>query len=109
MAKNDPVGMLSSVPLFSECTKKELRQIAGAAKEVEHEAGSVVAREGDHGVGFFLILDGTAKISRDGRTVRRLGPGDSVVQQPGGPHDWQNRARSEFSSPQCAQTRIARV
>jgi CRP/FNR family cyclic AMP-dependent transcriptional regulator len=76
VAKTDPVSMLASVPLFSECSKKELREIAGAAKEVEHKAGAVVAREGDQGVGFFLILDGTARISRSARTLRRLGPGD---------------------------------
>jgi CRP/FNR family transcriptional regulator, cyclic AMP receptor protein len=76
VAKKDPASLLANVPLFSECTKKELRAIAGAAKEVEHQEGAVIAREGDKGMGFFLILDGTAKISVGGRTKRRLGAGD---------------------------------
>ena len=76
MAKKDPSNLLASVPLFSECTKKELDAIAEAAKEVDHKEGAVIAREGDKGIGFFLILDGTARISVGGRTRRRLGPGD---------------------------------
>ena len=76
MANKDPVKLLQGVPLFSGCSKKELRAIAGATKEVQHPAGSVIAREGESGVGFFLILDGTARISIGGKTKRRLGPGD---------------------------------
>ena len=76
MAHTETTTMLANVPLFSECSKKELQHIADLAKEVEHREGAVIAREGDKGVGFFLILDGTAKISMGGRTRRRLGPGE---------------------------------
>jgi CRP-like cAMP-binding protein len=68
--------MLSNVPLFSECSKKELQEIASVSKEVDHKEGAVIAREGDKGMGFFLILDGTAKVSVGGRTRRKLGPGE---------------------------------
>jgi CRP/FNR family cyclic AMP-dependent transcriptional regulator len=76
VADKDPVELLQGVPLFSGCSKKELRAIARAAKEVRHKPGAVIAREGDTGVGFFLILDGTAKISVGGKAKARLGPGD---------------------------------
>jgi len=76
VADKDATKLLASVPLFSGCTKKELQAIAAAAKEVQHGEGDVIAREGDQGLGFFLILDGTAKISVGGRTRRRLGAGD---------------------------------
>ena len=76
MAEKNVVELLASVPLFQGCTKKELRVIADAAKEVHHTAGSVIAREGDSGMGFFLILDGTAKVSIGGRTKAKLGHGD---------------------------------
>ena len=76
MADKDPVQLLADVPLFSECTKRELKAIAGAAKLIEHRAGAVIAREGDKGVGFFLILDGDAKVTIGGRVRNRLGPGD---------------------------------
>lgn len=76
MANHDAVKMLSSVPLFSECTTKELEAIQRAAKEVTHAAGSVLAKEGDSGLGFFLILEGTASVSVSGQRRTSLGPGD---------------------------------
>jgi glutaminase len=68
---------LSKVPLFSECSDKDLRMIASSVKEVEHPEGRVVVREGQSGVAFFLIAEGTAKVTVKGRTRAKLGPGDS--------------------------------
>jgi len=70
------VKLLSGVPLFSELSTKELNAIAGAAKEISHRAGSVLAREGETGIGFFLITDGTAKVTVGGRGRATLRPGD---------------------------------
>jgi CRP/FNR family transcriptional regulator, cyclic AMP receptor protein len=70
------IDLLGSVPLFSECTAKELRAIAGVTKEVEHHEGDVLAREGDKGLGFFVIADGEARVSIRGRSRAKLGPGD---------------------------------
>jgi len=68
--------MLKGVPLFADCSKRELEAIAGAIKEVNHAPGHVIAREGDIGVGFFLITDGTATVSVGGRPRAKLKPGD---------------------------------
>ncbi len=76
MAKQDPVKMLADVPIFEGLSKKELSQIAGAAKEITHRQGSVLARQGQSGVGFFLILDGSAGVKVGDRSRGRLGPGD---------------------------------
>jgi CRP/FNR family cyclic AMP-dependent transcriptional regulator len=70
------VKKLAGVPLFSECSNKDLQLIARAGKEATHREGTVIAREGEAGVGFFLLLDGTAKVTIGGRTVAKLGPGD---------------------------------
>jgi CRP/FNR family transcriptional regulator, cyclic AMP receptor protein len=67
---------LTKVPMFSECTKRELQAIVRAAKEVSHREGHVIAQEGDRGVGFFLIIDGAAKVSIGGKTRAKLGAGD---------------------------------
>ena len=72
----EAVELLSKVPLFSELTKKELQSFASAAKEVRHKPGDVLAREGESGVGFFLIVDGTAAVTVDGKPRARIGPGD---------------------------------
>ena len=77
MAKTpDTIKLLAGVPIFSELSQKELREIARAGKEVSHRQGAVLAREGDPGVGFFLITDGTAGVSVRGNPRRKLGPGD---------------------------------
>lgn len=76
MAKHNPVQMLAGVPIFEGLSKKDLSQIAGAAKQVTHRPGSVLAREGQSGVGFFMILEGTAGVQVGERQRRKLGSGD---------------------------------
>lgn len=76
MTKTETARLLSQVPLFSGLSKKELASLAGAVKEVSHREGDVLAREGDVGLGFFLIVEGTAKVTVNGRVRNRLGPGD---------------------------------
>ena len=36
----------------------------------------MIAREGDRGVGFFLVLEGEARVSRGGKGLAKLKPGD---------------------------------
>jgi CRP/FNR family transcriptional regulator, cyclic AMP receptor protein len=68
--------LLSKVPIFSELSKRELHGIAEAVKEVTHEQGSVLAREGESGIGFFLIVDGTARAEVGGQAKTTMGAGD---------------------------------
>jgi CRP/FNR family cyclic AMP-dependent transcriptional regulator len=67
---------LGKVPLFSGLSQRELDAIVRAGKEVEHRAGHVIAREGDRGIGFFLVIDGEAKVSRGGKGLAKLKAGD---------------------------------
>ena len=76
MAGNDVVSRLSRVPIFSGCGPKELRAIAKGARLVDHRADTVIAREGDPGIGLFVILEGKAKVTVGGVTRNKLGPGD---------------------------------
>jgi CRP/FNR family transcriptional regulator, cyclic AMP receptor protein len=75
LAQDDITTKLAAVPIFSGCSRKELGIIARAAKPVAHKAGAVIAREGERGIGLFLILDGTCAVSIGGRQKGRLGPG----------------------------------
>jgi CRP/FNR family transcriptional regulator, cyclic AMP receptor protein len=77
VAKTDKAELLARVPLFQDLSKKELSALIGEAKEVSHREGAVLAKEGEQGLGFFLIVEGTAKVTVNGRTRRKLGPGDS--------------------------------
>jgi CRP/FNR family transcriptional regulator, cyclic AMP receptor protein len=88
VAQYDVPAKLGNVPIFSGCSKRELSVIARAAKEVSHRAGTVIAREGERGIGLFLILEGECSVSIGGRTRAKLGPGDffgEVALLDGGP------------------------
>ena len=77
MNKTEMANALQSVPLFAGLSTKELVVVADATKEVSAGAGDVLAKEGEHGVGFFLIVDGTARVVVNGRTRRRLSAGET--------------------------------
>jgi len=66
---------LKSIWLFSACTASELRKIRSSLDEVVVPAGKVLVEEGTAGREFFLIVDGTAKVTRNGRQAAMLGPG----------------------------------
>lgn len=88
MASQDMVEQLAKVPLFSECSKREIQLISKAGKRTSRRAGTVLAKEGEAGVGFFLILSGKAEVSIGGRRRTTLGPGEffgEVALLDGGP------------------------
>jgi CRP-like cAMP-binding protein len=72
----DVTTRLKQVPLFSDCSKRELETIARVVKDVRHKAGTVIAREGEPGIGLFVIADGKAEVSIGGRKKTTLGPGE---------------------------------
>jgi CRP/FNR family cyclic AMP-dependent transcriptional regulator len=76
VASNDISAQLGAVPLFSGCSKRELGVIARAAKQVSHKENTVLAREGDRGIGLFLITDGAAKVTIGGKQKAKLQAGD---------------------------------
>ena len=72
------VDLISGVPLFATCSKKELRLIANLADLVEWPQGKTVIREGRPGTEFFVLIEGTVAVSRDGKTLNELTAGDWV-------------------------------
>lgn len=88
MAEPDIAASLAAVPIFSGCSKRELAIIARASKVVVHKDGTVIAREGERGIGLFLILEGRCLVTIGGKTKAKLGPGDffgEVALLDGGP------------------------
>jgi CRP/FNR family cyclic AMP-dependent transcriptional regulator len=75
--KKTLVDMLSRNRLFDELTKRDLLRVIDQSKELEHAPGRVIVVEGSPGVGFHLVLEGTAVVTRNGRRLRTLGPGES--------------------------------
>lgn len=67
---------LASVPLFSGVKPKELKKLSKRMTERSFNEGDEITREGESGIGFFVIEDGNASVSIDGKIVRTLGPGE---------------------------------
>jgi CRP-like cAMP-binding protein len=76
--KEEYLAHLAKVPLFSLCGKGELRQVARRSTKVNLDEGKVFVREGSMGREFFVILGGRAEVTREGKPVAELGPGDFV-------------------------------
>ena len=76
MAKKDVMDRLKNVPIFAECSKKELEAVANAVREVRHPTGAVIAAEGEPGAGLFIIDEGRADVTIGGKRVNQLEPGD---------------------------------
>jgi CRP-like cAMP-binding protein len=67
---------LGQVPMFQACSNEELNAVAYLASPRAFEPGAAVVREGETGDEFFVLMMGTATVSRQGREVARLEPGD---------------------------------
>jgi CRP-like cAMP-binding protein len=65
-----------SVPLFSGVSERGLRAIVSAADELREPAGTVLVGEGDLRRELYVVVKGTVAVTRRGRKVATLGPGD---------------------------------
>jgi CRP/FNR family cyclic AMP-dependent transcriptional regulator len=74
---SDPatVQALAATDLFSSLSKRSLDRVAASARTVHHAAGKQITAEGDSGVGFHLIVDGTASVTVGGASRAEIGPG----------------------------------
>ena len=68
--------LLAAARLFAGVDAEGLERIGDRTVEVDFPSGHVIARKGEVGTGFFVIASGRAQVSRDGRTIATLGPGD---------------------------------
>jgi CRP/FNR family cyclic AMP-dependent transcriptional regulator len=73
--QEDKIERLKEVPLFAECSNKQLRSLAKITKVFDVAAGAVIARAGEPGDEFFLISDGSARVD--------VSPDQHVLLEPG--------------------------
>jgi CRP/FNR family transcriptional regulator, cyclic AMP receptor protein len=73
---NQKIDLIRKVPLFARCSRPELKEIAMLADEIDLRAGKEMTRQGAPGREFFVLLEGTADVKKDGRKLNTLGPGD---------------------------------
>jgi CRP-like cAMP-binding protein len=73
---SDDQEAIRSTALFSELSKRDVKQLAAAMSETSFPAGTQVVAQGQRGLGFFVIRSGTATVSVDGERIRVLKEGD---------------------------------
>ena len=74
--RDEKIRRLEEVPIFEDCTRRQLREVAAISKVVELAAGSIVTRTGDPGEEFFVLVDGSVTVEISPRKRGRLRPGD---------------------------------
>ena len=77
----DREKLLQKVDLFSGLKKKDLKSLAGSCVERLFKKGETLVKQGEHGVGLFMIVSGKVKIVKetaigDEWEVAVQGPGD---------------------------------
>ena len=76
LGHNQKIDLIRKVPLFSRLSKPELRDLAMLADEIDLRDGKEMTRQGQPGREFFVLLEGTADVRKNGRKINTLGPGD---------------------------------
>ena len=75
ISQDDKIERLEDVAMLAGCSRRQLRAIARISEVIEVAEETVLARSGEPGQEFFLILDGTARVEVSPRTRSRLQPG----------------------------------
>jgi CRP/FNR family cyclic AMP-dependent transcriptional regulator len=67
---------LRHVDLFAGLSQRALDKVAAKTRTVEHAEGKEIATQGQSGLGFHLILEGTADVLVNGAVARSMSAGN---------------------------------
>jgi CRP/FNR family transcriptional regulator/CRP/FNR family cyclic AMP-dependent transcriptional regulator len=70
------MDLLKKVPMFSNLSQRHLREIAKHSDQLKVEAGRVLAEQEKKGWEFIFIVEGKARVEKDGKIIRQLSEGD---------------------------------
>ena len=73
---DDKATALGRASLFRNLSRAELVELAKVTEDMEVKEGKVLAREGEIGQEFFVIVDGEVVVTKGGQEIRRLSSGD---------------------------------
>jgi CRP-like cAMP-binding protein len=69
---------LSALPVFKNCNRRQIEQIASIVDQVDVPAGHVLCREGGVARECFVIVSGQVEVTLDGVHVATVGAGETV-------------------------------
>jgi CRP/FNR family cyclic AMP-dependent transcriptional regulator len=78
LSRKRKTDLLKAIPLFGECSKKELDAVAAVADEVLLPAGTVLMKEGAAGRELVVIVEGQVEVVQGGKRIATLSVGDFV-------------------------------
>jgi len=70
------VETIAGIPLFDGLPPEDLARIASWLEPIDVPADWHLLNQGSFPDGFFVVLEGTIRIERNGEPVAELGPGD---------------------------------
>src|SRR5579885_3337765 len=76
--RSQKIDVLRQIPLFADLSRRHLDEIAKHADEIDATAGTVLMRQGEIGHELVIIVEGEARVDRDGRELARFGDGSFV-------------------------------
>jgi eukaryotic-like serine/threonine-protein kinase len=71
-------SFLKTLPFFKSFPENELWEVLRISKWRTFREGTVLIKEGDVGDSFFILAQGSVKVTRGKRLLNVLGPGDSI-------------------------------
>jgi protein phosphatase len=75
--KAGPIDTLRGLPMFRDCSERDLKRIDRVSTRVRVEPGRTLTREGRPGSEFFVLVEGAVTVTRQEKTINHLGPGDA--------------------------------
>jgi CRP/FNR family transcriptional regulator, cyclic AMP receptor protein len=76
LRKDAKVELLRGVPLFSQCSGRDLDAISGIADEIDLKEGKELTKQGRPGREFFVLIDGSADVRKNNRKVATIKGGE---------------------------------
>jgi CRP/FNR family transcriptional regulator, cyclic AMP receptor protein len=73
--QDQKIDRLAQVPLFSACTKKELRELAKITTDASASAGQILCKENETGSECYIVVDGQAAVTIGGQHVATIKSG----------------------------------
>jgi CRP/FNR family transcriptional regulator, cyclic AMP receptor protein len=73
MARSDS---LARVPILASLSPRELNDLAAAMREHSYSQGDTLTTQGEGGIAFFVILEGSATVTVSGEPKGKLEAGD---------------------------------
>jgi CRP-like cAMP-binding protein len=68
---------LASVDLFSRLERHDLARLAKTVVQRSYKQGEEIVKEGEQAVAFYVIVKGKVAITKSGKPLDEMGPGES--------------------------------